>query len=162
MGIVQRQTKKCMRCGKQFKPTGKNCKRCLPCRHAHHLDSCKERWHRTYVKKGYDQAGEKNNAWKGGSSPSYYQTKAFSAHGKDCLRCGEPAVLVHHKDDNRKNSNEENLEVLCKRCHQIQHECQNNLPRNVVFKTRECATCGKRFRPTGPRGVHCAKCRAKV
>lgn len=159
MGHVQREAKACNRCGEQFTPTGVNCKRCPPCRHAHHLESCKKRWHTTYVKKGRNQKGENNNAWKGGSSPAYYQKVAFSTHGDRCLRCRDEAVLVHHKDGNRKNPDPSNLEVLCKRCHQLEHDCAGNLPQKVKFKPRTCARCGERFHPTGPRGIHCRACR---
>jgi hypothetical protein len=120
--------KPCERCGELFTPTGSNCKRCPPCRREHHLESCKNRWHRTYEKKGYDQAGEKNNAWNGGSSPEYYQKVAYDHYGKICQRCGAEAVLVHHKDEDRTNSSVDNLEPLCKRCHQVHHDCASNLP----------------------------------
>jgi len=119
----------CVDCGKKTKRTGCNQKRCPKCRRSNHLRKCKDRWHRTYEKKGYDQAGPKNNHWRGGSSPQYYQKVARDTHGEACLRCGEPAVLVHHKDENRKNSDPSNLEPLCKRCHQVYvHNCTSNLP----------------------------------
>ena len=161
MGHGQRQKRSCLRCRKAFVPTGSNCKRCGPCRRAHHLESCKARWHTTYEKKGYNQSGPRNNAWKGGSSPQYYQQVAFSAHGTDCLRCGKPAVLVHHKDGNRKNSQPNNLEVLCKRCHQLEHHCTEHLPERVVFKERECAKCGSGYQPSGPRSKYCVACGGK-
>ena len=31
----------------------------------------------------------------------------------------------HHKDHNKDNNSYSNLEVLCKQCHQIEHECWN-------------------------------------
>ena len=37
---------------------------------------------------------------------------------------------VHHKDHNRKNNVESNFELLCKRCHQVEHECWKNLTNN--------------------------------
>ena len=42
-----------------------------------------------------------------------------------CERCGwdvEPLILtIHHKDRNKSNNNEENLELLCWNCHCIEH-----------------------------------------
>lgn len=38
---------------------------------------------------------------------------------------------VHHKDGNRKNNSLSNLELLCKRCHQLIHNCEKNLPQNL-------------------------------
>lgn len=47
-----------------------------------------------------------------------------------CERCGNKIDATvrgtwagHHKDHNQSNNVKENLEVLCKRCHQIEHEC---------------------------------------
>ena len=47
-----------------------------------------------------------------------------------CERCGNTIDATvrgtwagHHKDHNRQNNTKDNLEVLCKRCHQIEHEC---------------------------------------
>jgi hypothetical protein len=47
-----------------------------------------------------------------------------------CERCGtyidasaRGTWAGHHKDHNKSNNIIENLEVLCKRCHQIEHEC---------------------------------------
>lgn len=31
--------------------------------------------------------------------------------------------VIHHKDHNPYNYSKDNLELLCKRCHQIEHEC---------------------------------------
>ena len=159
IGMIQRQERRCIDCKGAFVPSGTRDLRCTTCRRTHFLASCKERWHRTYVKKGYNQRGELNNAWAGGSSPAYYQEVAFSHHGDRCLRCKRPAVLVHHKDNNRRNSEPGNLEVLCKRCHQLEHRCAENLPKKVVFKTRFCVNCSKRYRPTGPRQKTCHRCR---
>lgn len=158
MGRIQRD-KVCEECHHAFTPTGANCKRCEPCRRDYHLKYCKKRWHDTYEKKGRNQKGANNNAWKGGNSPQYYQSVAFALYGDKCARCGGVAVLVHHKDGNRKNSTGTNLEVLCKRCHQLEHNCTGNLPKKVVFKSKCCDSCNRVFKPTGPRSKLCASCR---
>jgi hypothetical protein len=39
-----------------------------------------------------------------------------------CIKCGSTKnLLVHHKDENRYNNSIDNLETLCKRCHQKLH-----------------------------------------
>lgn len=122
------KARKCIDCPEVFVPTGNNTQRCVPCRKANHLKVCKERWKRTYVKKGRaDQTGSRNPGWKGGTSPAYYRKVGFEAHGKTCA-CGREAVLIHHKDEDRTNSSPDNLEPLCKRCHQLHHNCAANLP----------------------------------
>jgi 5-methylcytosine-specific restriction endonuclease McrA len=79
-------------------------------------------------KKGYNQKGENNNNWKSGIGA--YTRLAFEEYGKDriCERCGSKHnILVHHRDRNRYNNKKGNLEVLCKSCHQKEHEAGKNL-----------------------------------
>ena len=47
---------------------------------------------------------------------------------KDLLSAGKGQWAVHHKDHNRKHNIDSNFELLCKRCHQLEHNCTNNLP----------------------------------
>ena len=70
-------------------------------------------------------------------SPSFYKREAWvqvrKAYLKKskyiCERCGEPAVIVHHKihlnEDNISDDlicyGEDNLEALCRHCHNKEH-----------------------------------------
>ena len=62
-----------------------------------------------------------------GQSPRQYRDKVFKIlkKPKKCERCGydkhEAAIIVHHKDRNRINDAEDNLQVLCCNCHAIEH-----------------------------------------
>ena len=60
-----------------------------------------------------------------GSPENTYRRKVFATRPKKCERCGfdnhEAAIIVHHKDRNRENDNDFNLEVLCCNCHAIEH-----------------------------------------
>lgn len=62
-----------------------------------------------------------------GQTVKNYRTIAFRVENKPkiCERCGfdkhEAAIIVHHKDRNRKNNHIDNLEVLCANCHLIEH-----------------------------------------
>lgn len=63
-------------------------------------------------------------AWKGGASPTTYQKLAFEKYGKlrVCELCGSAnRISVHHKDRNRQNYSEENLQILCDACHKRIH-----------------------------------------
>lgn len=52
----------------------------------------------------------------------YYRKLAKENLPYKCAICGKSDRLeVHHKDDNRKNNNLENLEYLCKRHHLLKH-----------------------------------------
>mgnify|MGYP000573686414 CR=1 FL=1 len=58
-------------------------------------------------------------------SPKSYRTVAFRCHLKQCSRCNfnqyEEVLEVHHKDRNKNNNHEDNLEILCPTCHSIEH-----------------------------------------
>jgi hypothetical protein len=69
-----------------------------------------------------------NKAQLGTWSPAFTTIrKALHSRGKiaACERCGYdkiPEILgVHHKDENRKNNDISNLEVLCANCHSEAH-----------------------------------------
>jgi len=48
--------------------------------------------------------------------------KAYRKKYWHCERClQDHSLLVHHKDRNRQNNNENNLEVLCTSCHAVEH-----------------------------------------
>lgn len=54
-----------------------------------------------------------------------YRRIAFEHYAQRCARCGyaaHPEILqVHHKDRNRSNNDPNNLEVLCRNCHVVEH-----------------------------------------
>ena len=55
-----------------------------------------------------------------------------------CENCGSTRFLcVHHKDEDRTNNVEGNLETLCKRCHQVHHGCVDNLPQTMSDERRK-------------------------
>lgn len=131
----------CLDCGKEYKKTGNNQIRCTECKISH-----KKFYNKKYTQEnrvtgigsGNNQFGSKNHMWKGGTS-KYRQIKLSSMDHYRCERCNKDLSkyinngkngmwAVHHKDHNRKNPSLENLELLCKRCHQLEHICQNNLP----------------------------------
>lgn len=113
----------CEYCGKDFKivlsrvATARFCSR-----------ACQNKW---LGEKHKENTGPRNSGFKNGSTTSYYRREAFKLFGTQCQRCGSTEKLVvHHKDGNRKNNPPDgsNWEILCKRCHQIHHDCINNLP----------------------------------
>jgi len=127
--------KECLDCKKQFLPTGNNHKRCKFCGRLKNLQTMKD-WHKANVVTG-EGSGSKTGFEK--DNPYYkhgqcvfrrWAKEKLQALSYCCERCGtfidvskRGSWAGHHKDHNRQNNIKDNLEVLCKRCHQIEHEC---------------------------------------
>lgn len=58
-----------------------------------------------------------------------------------CVRCGKPGEIVHHKihltpqniNDTDITLSEDNLELLCRECHAIEHEGQAVTAEGLMF-----------------------------
>lgn len=136
----------CKYCGKKEKRTGSNQCTCAVCKK--HLLNVHGQVHRDIIRMKkfgtYCEIGKGNAQGSGENSP-FFKTGIGSFHkaaprikeeirycqrcGKDLLFVGKNLWCVHHKDGDRTNNKEENYELLCKRCHQLEHNCQDNLPR---------------------------------
>ena len=100
---------------------------------------------KTYVRKGYNQKSDNNNNWTGGIGIYRNIKKA-----RICERCGSRRyMLIHHKDENRYNNDVENLEALCKRCHQIEHNCGDNFPKGEKLSELKKVQAAKAKRRNG-------------
>lgn len=115
------KVKQCAACHVRFQGTGPRSKFCPACAEFRLLAS-----------KRYLGTGEGSGGWNRGRPTIHnYRTRFLTLlHVKQngmCAECFEelPEVLllVHHKDHNRHNNDETNLSLVCKRCHQIEHEC---------------------------------------
>lgn len=81
-------------------------------------------------KGGHPHSGKDNPMYKHGLY--VFETLRYQIKNdvRYCERCGQDLIeathykwVVHHKDHNHWNHELSNLEFLCKRCHQIEHEC---------------------------------------
>ncbi len=62
--------------------------------------------------------GAENPNWKGGVSEVIWRKQL----GNACERCkSKRHLVVHHKDEDKRHNDPENLETLCKACHQAHH-----------------------------------------
>jgi len=133
--------KTCKHCGKSYQPVGSSSKFCsLDCRRIYYISTGKSKGWRdkfnaangTVVGVG---SGGLTKTWT--ENPSYKSGKhSFIAHGRrlkdsgvPCNRCGKDLINAgrgdwcsHHRDHNRSNNVPENLELLCKSCHQKHHD----------------------------------------
>lgn len=141
--------KPCKICKNIFTPTAPCnlfCPDCIPIKKA--LDQEK---HRKRMAEQRLKSGKPVGCGKGGSNkcgkdhPAYRYGFGFfrkTAHqmkqeirycercGKDLLNAGRYQWCVHHIDHNRKNNVRENYMLLCKRCHQLEHNCAENFRSN--------------------------------
>lgn len=116
---------KCKTCENTFIRRSSRHTYCEECSNKRHKERCKNYYKKTYVRKGYSQKGKANNNWRGGVS--IYRNLVEI---ENCERCKSTSfLLVHHKNGNRNDNAENNLEVLCKKCHQITHKCWEVLPK---------------------------------
>ena len=126
---VETRRRVCIKCGGEIPKTKyKSTKYCSDqCRSA--AATQRYRIRRNLIEKpgvgsGNNQKGFKNHQWKGGLWS--FREKAFSNFPNQCNRCGTTELLlVHHKDENRANNDINNLEILCKKCHQ-NHHCKRD------------------------------------
>lgn len=84
------------------------------------------------VGSGGNQRGKSNHQYKHGGYIHETLRHAIKTQRRFCERCNKDLIeathyqwVIHHKDHNHSNNPEDgsNWELLCKRCHQIEHEC---------------------------------------
>lgn len=139
---IKTRLKNCLRCGVEFTPTGPCHKRCEYCSAIVRTENAAKAMLKYRQRKGCKVGvgsggaqglGEEHHTYKNGVG--FYRRLARENYEPKCNHCGcdidfsqHYQWCVHHKDHNRQNNKVENLEILCKRCHQIEHECWNNFP----------------------------------
>lgn len=137
-------SKICTTCGCSFIGTGPAARYCPEHQEQNRLRVMKQQRERVARDRAASGQIAKPGVGKGGNPyykeqhPSYkhgfYVAQRQSAEVKKrvryCERCHTDLLLathyfwtVHHKDHNHSNHSEDNLELLCKRCHQIEHKC---------------------------------------
>lgn len=131
--------KACIICGTLYQPTGRCSKFCPICAKVQHKERQKEGQMRYREK-----LGKPTGVGKGGSNKKFTDHPSFlNGMGNfyalrktmretitHCQRCGKDLTnasqyewCVHHIDRDRSHNTLDNLEMLCKRCHQMEHDC---------------------------------------
>lgn len=125
--------KECLDCKVEFVQRGRNHKRCDGCAKKRNLFTMSN-WYYTHKIPGPGSGGKletENQNYKHGLSVfRRWAKERLKFLNYCCERCGNTIDVSvrgtwagHHKDHNRSNNVKDNLEVLCKRCHQVEHEC---------------------------------------
>jgi len=129
------KSKNCLVCNIEYLPTGKYSKYCT---------SCAKEKKKLSIKKWHYQHGILNGKGSG-SSTGIGVDNIMYKHGRCvfrrwakerkestglCEHCGKDIKnathyewVGHHKDHNKHNNSIDNLVLLCKQCHQIEHQC---------------------------------------
>lgn len=140
------KSKQCLDCGNEFQPSGPAAKYCT----THAEERRKERGRRDTqnyrIKHGLVQkpgVGKGGNNAKGVEDGQYQTGIMFFQRirrkikedrrycenpecGKDLIDATRWGWVIHHRDHDRTHNTEENFQLLCKSCHQIEHECYLN------------------------------------
>jgi hypothetical protein len=97
---------------------------------------------------GAQDRGKTHHSWQTGIG-------TYTQHRKEeCERCGSKARLcAHHKDRDRTNNSPCNIETLCKRCHQIEHEAGKALPKGEALSRLKQGQAAKALRDSSGRFV---------
>ena len=142
--------KACKVCGASFIGTGPASKLC-PLHKEERLqqikDATRERIAASRAASGKIKnpgVGKGGNPLTGEANPSYVHGKyvfetlrhEIRQEVHSCERCSKDLInvpprnwCVHHKDHNHWNHDRANLELLCRRCHAVEHEVHKHLPR---------------------------------
>lgn len=112
----------------------------------------------------------RTNHYRGKEHPSYKTgiadfirfREGIAGKEKHCNRCNKDLTnvsryewVVHHKDHDRTHNTPSNFEILCKKCHQLEHQCRKNLPHEYH---KVCDICGCEFISTVNNGKYCSIC----
>lgn len=86
---------------------------------------------------------DKRHSPEVGWSTAHYHARKLVPKGP-CSRCEKPvAIDVHHKDGNHLNNLAENLERICRSCHNLEHKQKSS-----------CKICGKPMKGLGYCEMH--------
>ena len=131
--------KPCRVCNNPFNPTGPCSLYCDLCK-PKALKATADRSSKAYqlrigvklgVGKGGNNAkGSDDSQFKTGISVFMHAVKTIRDEVRYCERCCKDLIdaapyqwATHHRDHDRTNNVRSNFELLCKRCHQLEHKC---------------------------------------
>lgn len=132
----------CKECDVPFLGTGPTAKFCEPCaeikrKEAELRGSYNHKLRKGLIKnpgvgKGGNQgSGSEHHSFKNGLGCNFQsQRRRIKEERRYCERCSKDLLeatryewCIHHKDHDRSNNVDSNFELLCKKCHQVEHDC---------------------------------------
>lgn len=119
--------KPCVRCGELYLPTGNCSKFCDECRIIHKKEQSRIRSYNHAIDTGRIKLPGVGSGGAQGTGNQHHSYKNGIGMYKQfvgyiCEMCGSNKfLLVHHINHNRQDNRIENLQTLCKKCHQDIH-----------------------------------------
>jgi len=145
---VPMKNKICIDCGTSYSPDGPAQKYCRPCgiirRKNRRFESSRRQREKRGAKVGVGSGGNQgrgktHHSYKNGTGLYKPIGKRMAMELKHCERCNRKLDLnnsfkwvTHHRDHDRTNNSVENLEILCKSCHQKEHQVYKNFNKGIV------------------------------
>lgn len=81
-------------------------------------------------KGGGNSSGKEDGQFSTGIAYFMKNRRRIKEERRFCERCEADLLnsnrwswVIHHRDHDRTNNVDENFELLCKRCHQLEHDC---------------------------------------
>ena len=129
-------------CGNEYIPKGPAARFCPICADEKRKEAGRRGTQNYRIRNGLIQnpGVGKGGANKKGSEDNQYRTgivyfmknrRRLKDERRYCERCELDLAdatryqwVIHHRDHNRENNVDSNFELLCKRCHQIEHDCE--------------------------------------
>ena len=146
---VGMKNKTCTDCGISYSPDGPAQKYCSPCGKIRKINREREGQLRYRIKqgvkvgvgKGGNQGiGEEHHSFTTGIGTYKARGRKKAEELGHCERCQVKLELdnpwkwaTHHRDHNRTNNSDENLEILSKSCHQVEHQVHKNFNKGIVW-----------------------------
>lgn len=144
--------RQCKSCGVSYTPTGPAHKYYVKCGKEREKLSPYKAILEYRIRQGSKVGVGKGGAVKRGKDHPKYSSgegwfQSYSAQYKAkinrCERCGKDLTdatsaewACHHRDHDRTNQTPENIELLCKRCHQIEHDCHKAIQGATTIPVR--------------------------
>jgi hypothetical protein len=133
------QSKLCSKCNSEYIPTGPSQRFCGSCGDIQKKKVSREAVDRHRENNGVkvgigsggcNAKGKDDSQYKNGITYFLKHRKRIKEERRYCERCSVDLKdvawylwVIHHKDHDRSNNTDENFELLCKRCHQLEHDC---------------------------------------
>lgn len=128
---AQRKPKKCKACPTVFIPTGNSQPWCADCadfryQYKMHLQSLLRTTKRG-GRAGVGSGGTNEGSCHSQKYREWFLMDVWRRQDGQCVDCWDDLtpeeMLMHHIDHNREHNVLSNFAGVCKRCHQIEHEC---------------------------------------